>query len=80
MVVEMMIIRNWQENGEQMHMFQIKVYCHVCRMWTTLPETTEGNLVQCGNATCKVSGPLVGFKHQDYFGFYIGPHKFLGMK
>jgi hypothetical protein len=44
-----MIIREWQENGEQMHMFCKQVYCRVCRQWYTFYDVKEGDTVECGN-------------------------------
>lgn len=66
-----MIIRSWEEQGEQMHMFQIPVYCFACKHWMTVECGEVGQSVTCKHPTCMVRGRIEAGKQRANF-FYIG--------
>jgi len=53
-----MIIRSYEDSGEQMTMFTQNVYCYICRHWNKFECVEVGDDVTCGNLTCRVKGKI----------------------
>jgi hypothetical protein len=66
-----MIIREWQEEGVQCHMFQIPVYCLICKKWSTIEDGKPGDEAQCANPTCRIKSVIEEARGGQIKGFLI---------
>jgi hypothetical protein len=67
-----MIIRSYEDSGEQMRMFTQNVYCYICRQWNKFECVEVGDDVTCPNPTCHIKGTLTrGISNRNPL--YIGP-------